>query len=46
MVRIGIKDTFGGSGKPDELLKHFGLTVEDIKAAARAAVAKKSVVAA
>ncbi|BCB95091.1 transketolase [Dissulfurispira thermophila] len=28
--RIGIKDTFGGSGKPDELLKLYGLTAEDI----------------
>jgi len=45
MVRVGIKDTFGGSGKPDELLKHFGLTVGDIKTAARAAIAKKSPVA-
>lgn len=45
MVRVGIKDTFGGSGKPDELLRHFGLTVEDIKSAVRQAVAKKSAVA-
>ena len=28
--RIGIKDSFGESGKPDELLKKYGLTVEDI----------------
>lgn len=28
--RIGTKDTFGGSGKPDELLKLYGLTAEDI----------------
>jgi len=28
--KIGTKDTFGGSGKPDELLKLFGLTAEDI----------------
>lgn len=28
--RIGIKDVFGQSGKPDELLKHYGLTTEDI----------------
>ncbi|MBI4037033.1 transketolase family protein [Candidatus Daviesbacteria bacterium] len=27
---IGIKDHFGESGKPDELLKKFGLTVEEI----------------
>jgi transketolase len=28
--RIGTRDTFGGSGKPDELLKLYGLTAEDI----------------
>ncbi len=28
--RIGTQDTFGGSGKPDELLKLYGLTAEDI----------------
>ena len=27
---IGIEDHFGESGEPDELLKKFGLTVEDI----------------
>jgi transketolase len=28
--RIGTRDTFGGSGKPDDLLKLYGLTAEDI----------------
>ncbi|MEW8996645.1 MAG: transketolase family protein [Thermoanaerobacter sp.] len=28
--RIGIKDQFGQSGSPKELLKHYGLTAEDI----------------
>jgi len=28
--RIGTRDTFGVSGKPDELLKLYGLTAEDI----------------
>jgi len=28
--KIGTKDTFGKSGKPDELLKLYGLTAEDI----------------
>jgi len=32
--RIGLRDTFGMSGKPADLLKHYGLTAEDIKAAA------------
>ncbi len=28
--KIGTKDTFGGSGKPEELLRLYGLTAEDI----------------
>jgi len=34
MKRIGIKDRFGESGKPDELMKHFGLTAHHIAMAA------------
>lgn len=30
VVRVGIKDVFGESGKPAELLKAYGLTPEDI----------------
>ncbi|MCR4429880.1 MAG: transketolase family protein [Tepidanaerobacteraceae bacterium] len=30
MKRIGINDTFGQSGTPDELLQHYGLTAENI----------------
>ncbi|EJO5346856.1 transketolase family protein [Clostridium botulinum] len=30
VLRVGIKDTFGESGKPAELLKKYGLTSEDI----------------
>lgn len=30
ILRIGIRDTFGYSGKPDELLQDFGLTSNDI----------------
>ena len=30
MRRIGIKDRFGESGKPDELLEHFGLNHKNI----------------
>jgi transketolase len=30
VIRVGVKDTFGESGKPDELLKAYGLTAEDI----------------
>ena len=34
--RIGIKDRFGESGKPDELMHHFGLTAKHIMLAAHA----------
>lgn len=34
--RMGIKDRFGESGKPDELLKHFGLTAKHIAIQAKA----------
>jgi transketolase len=40
--RIGIRDTFGLSGKPDDLLKHFGLTPEDITRAALAVITRKT----
>ncbi len=35
VARVGIKDQFGRSGEPAELLKHYGLTSEDISQAAR-----------
>lgn len=34
MLRIGMKDRFGESGAPDELLEHFGLTGKHIALAA------------
>jgi transketolase len=34
MKRIGMQDRFGESGKPDELLEHFGLTSKHIVLAA------------
>lgn len=34
MKRIGMQDEFGESGKPEELLEHFGLTVPHIMMAA------------
>ena len=33
--RIGVQDMFGQSGKPDELLKLYGMTAEDIAEAVR-----------
>jgi transketolase len=38
---IGTKDTFGESGKPEELMKKYGLDIPDIIAAAERAVARK-----
>lgn len=34
MKRIGMRDRFGESGKPDELMHHFGLTAKHIMMAA------------
>ncbi len=42
MKRVGIKDTFGKSGAPKELLKEFGLTSKEIIEAVKAVVSKTS----
>lgn len=34
MIRVGMRDRFGESGKPEELLQHFGLTATHIAMAA------------
>ncbi len=41
LVRVGINDKFGKSGKPAQLLKEYGLTPENIVAKAKEAIAKK-----
>ena len=41
LTRVGLKDTFGTSGKPEELLRHYGLTAEDITMAARQVCRRK-----
>lgn len=41
MIRMGMKDRFGESGKPEELLEHFGLTAKHIVLAAHHIVDKK-----
>jgi transketolase len=38
---VAVQDTFGESGKPLELLKKYGLTTENIIAAAEKAIARK-----
>lgn len=42
MIRIGMRDRFGESGAPDELLKHFGLDAKHIQLAAHHVVDKKN----
>ncbi len=41
MKRIGIKDHFGESGKPEELLHHFGLTAKHIAMCAHGMIDKR-----
>jgi transketolase len=35
LVRVGVRDVFGTSGEPAELMAHFGLTGRDIARSAR-----------
>ena len=35
MARVGIRDTFGTSGDPEELMAYYGLTAPDVAQAAR-----------
>ncbi|HET7320383.1 MAG TPA: transketolase C-terminal domain-containing protein, partial [Candidatus Saccharimonadales bacterium] len=41
LKRIGMQDRFGESGKPEELLEHFGLDAKHIRLAAHAVIEKK-----
>ncbi len=41
MARVGMKDMFGESGKPDELLEKYGLTAKDIFSAAHNVLKRK-----
>jgi transketolase len=41
MQRIGMRDCFGESGTPDELLEHFGLTARHIALAAHSVIGRK-----
>ena len=43
LERVGTKDTFGESGKPDDLMEKYGLTAKDIAAAVRKAIERKGV---
>jgi transketolase len=39
--KVGVKDIFGQSGNPKELLKHYGLTAADIVKSVKEAIEKK-----
>jgi len=41
LVRVGLRDTFGESGTPEELMKAYGLTSADVARAAREAIQRK-----
>lgn len=41
MVRVGIKDTFGESGRPLELLEKYGLTKKEVIEAVRVVIGRK-----
>jgi transketolase len=40
LERVGLRDIFGASGTPEVLLKHFGLSAENIRDAALRAIAR------
>ena len=41
LERVGVEDVFGKSGSPDELLKAFGLTPENIVNKAKKVLKRK-----
>ncbi len=41
LIRIGMKDRYGESGDPEQLMHHFGLDAQHIRLAAHAAVERK-----
>lgn len=42
MIRVGLKDMFGESGKPEELIVKYGLTAEEVANSVRAVLRRKS----
>jgi len=43
MKRIGILDRFGQSGKPEELMREYGLTAENIVKEAKNLLKRKTI---
>ena len=42
LEQVGVKDVFGMSGQPKELMEHYGLTVSDIVVAAHKAISRRT----
>jgi len=42
LARVGVKDVFGTSGDPEELMAHFGLTARHVAEAARGVLGRRS----
>ncbi|NLA58413.1 MAG: transketolase family protein [Firmicutes bacterium] len=42
MERVGVKDVFGQSGTPDQLMEYYGLTAKEIAAAVKRVVERKA----
>ncbi len=42
LARVGLKDVFGESGKPEELLQKYGLTAREIVQAVRSVIGRKA----
>jgi transketolase len=42
LARVGVRDVFGTSGDPEELMAHFGLTAHHITEAARDVLSRRS----
>jgi transketolase len=40
IVRVGVRDVFGTSGEPDQLMAHYGLTASDIATTAKGLLAR------
>jgi transketolase len=41
-ARVGVRDVFGTSGEPEELMAHFGLTAHHVAEAARGVLGRRS----
>jgi len=41
LERVGVKDSFGESGEPSDLMEKYGLTTKDVVAAAEKAIGRK-----